>query len=78
MQSLKEMFGEHGHSARQETIRQIYNNKMAEGTSVREHCLKMITNQNILDVLGADIDGESQDILNWTAVRFIVLQMTVK
>ena len=32
---------------------------MAEGTSIREHCLKMITNQNILDVLGADIDGES-------------------
>ena len=72
------MFGKHGHSTRQETIRQIYNNKMAEGTSVREHCLKMITNQNILDGLGADSDGEFQDILNWTAVRFIVLQMTVK
>ena len=51
---------------------------MAEGTSIREHCLKMITNQNILDVLGDDIDGESQDILNWTAVRFIILQTTVK
>ena len=31
--SLKEMFGEEGRSARQETMRQIYNTKMAEGTS---------------------------------------------
>ena len=47
-------------SARQETIRLIYNTKMAEGTSVWEYCLKMISNLNILEVLGADIDGESQ------------------
>ena len=60
MLSLKEMFGEQGRSARQETIRQIYNTKMAEGTSVREHCLRMISNLNTLEVLGADIDGESQ------------------
>ena len=58
--SLREMFGEQGRSARQETIRQIYNTKMAEGTSVREYCLKMISNLNTLEVLGADIDGESQ------------------
>ena len=42
--SLKEMFGEQGYFARQENIRQIYNTKMVEGTSVREHCLKMISN----------------------------------
>ena len=54
------MFGEQGHSARQETMRQIYKTKMAEGTSVREHCLKMISNLNTLEVLGVDIDGESQ------------------
>ena len=59
MLSLKEMFGEHGRSARQETMRQIYNTKMAEGTSVKEHCLRMIFNMNTLEVLGADIDGES-------------------
>ena len=58
--SLKEMFGEQGRSVRQETMRQIYNSKMAEGTSVREHCLRMISNLNALEVLGADIDGESQ------------------
>ena len=60
MLSLKEMFGEQGHSTRQETMRQIYNTNMAEGALVRQHCLKMIFNLNTLEVLGAKIDGESQ------------------
>ena len=60
MLSLKEMFGEQGYFARKETMRQIYNTKMAEGTLVREHCLRMISHLNILEVLGVDIDGESQ------------------
>ena len=60
MLSLKEMFGEQVCSVRQETMRQIYNSKMAEGTSVREQCLRMISNLNTLEVLGADINGESQ------------------
>ena len=54
------MFGEQGRFARQEIMRQIYNTKMVEGSSVREHCLTMISNLNTLEVLGADIDGESQ------------------
>ena len=54
------MFGEQGCFARQETMWQIYNIKMAEGTTVREHCLRMICNLNTLEVLGVDIDGESQ------------------
>ena len=33
---------------------------MAKGTSVREQCLRMISHLNILEVLGADIEGESQ------------------
>ena len=41
-------------------MRQIYNTKMDEGTLVREHCLRMISNLNTLEVLGADIDGEFQ------------------
>ena len=60
MLSLKEMFGEQGRFARQETMRQIYNTKMAEGISVREYCLRMISHLNTPEVLGADIDGESQ------------------
>ena len=58
--SLKEMFGEQGRYAKQETIRQIYNTILAEGTLVREHCLRMISHLNTLEVLGVDIDGESQ------------------
>ena len=50
MLSLKEMFGEQGRFARQETMRQIYNTKMVEGNLVREHCLTMISNLNILEV----------------------------
>ena len=33
---------------------------MAEGRSMREHCLTVISNLNTLEVLGANIDGESQ------------------
>ena len=54
------MFGEQGRFARQEIMKQIYNTKMSKGSSVREHCLTMIFNLNTLEVLGADIDGESQ------------------
>ena len=60
MFSLKEMFGEQGHSARQDTMRLLLNTKMAQGNPVREHCLKMISYLNTLKVLGVDIDGESQ------------------
>ena len=33
---------------------------MTESTSVREHCLGMISNLNTLEVLSTDIDRESQ------------------
>ena len=60
MFSLKEMFGEQGRSARQDTMMLLLNTKMSRGTLVREHCLKMISYLNTLEVLGANIDGESQ------------------
>ena len=60
MLSLNEMFGKQGRSARQETMWQIYNTKMIDGTSLREHCLRMISNLNTLEVLGADINVKSQ------------------
>ena len=41
-------------------MRQIYNAKMTDGISVGENCLRMISNLNTLEVLGADIDGKSQ------------------
>ena len=54
------MFGKQGRLARQDTMRIILNSKMAQGTLIREHCLKMISYLNTLEILGADIDGESQ------------------
>ena len=62
MTSLKKKFGAQGHSTMQETMRQIYNTKMAEGTSIREHCLRMISHLNTLEVLSADIDEELKHI----------------
>ena len=41
-------------------MRLIVNTKMAQGTPIKEHCLKMIPYLNTLEVLGADINGESQ------------------
>ena len=55
MLSLKEIFGEQGRLAGQDTLRLILNTKIAQGTLVREHCLKMISYLNTLEVLGADI-----------------------
>ena len=38
----------------------LLNIKMAEGTPVRDHVLKMITHLNELEILGAEINDESQ------------------
>ena len=54
------MFGEQNHAARQVAMRALLNTKMAEGTPVRDHVLKMIAHLNELEILGAEIDGESQ------------------
>jgi hypothetical protein len=40
-------------------MRSLLNARMVEGTSVRDHCLKMIAFLNELEVLGAKIDAES-------------------
>ena len=42
MDSLKGMFGDHGRPARQVVMQKLMGAKMAEGTPVREHILKMI------------------------------------
>ena len=41
-------------------MKALLNMKMAEGTQVRDHVLKIIAYLNELEVLGAEIDGESQ------------------
>ena len=58
--NLKEMFGDHTHSARQKAMKDLMNTTMAETTPVRDHVLKMIDLLNELEILGAEIDKESQ------------------
>ena len=41
-------------------MRALLNTKMTEGTLVRDHILKMIAHLNELEILGAEIDDESQ------------------
>ena len=40
-------------------MRALLNTKIAEETPVRDHVLKMIAHLNELEILGAEIDGES-------------------
>ena len=58
--SLKEMFGDQGRAARQTAMKALLNTQMSEGTNVREHVLKMMSLLDELEVLGSEIDGESQ------------------
>ncbi|XP_059629824.1 uncharacterized protein LOC132272744 [Cornus florida] len=58
--NLKEMFGKQSRAAQQVAMKQIMNARMPEGTPVGEHLLKMISYFNELEVLGANIDGETQ------------------
>ena len=60
MMNLKEMFGEQNHAGRQVAMKALLNTKMAERTLVRDHVLKIISHLNELEILGAEIDGESQ------------------
>ncbi|KAH0698924.1 hypothetical protein KY284_013139 [Solanum tuberosum] len=58
--SLKEMFGEQNRAAKQTAMKALLTTKMAEGSSVREHVLKLMNYLNELEILGAEIDKESQ------------------
>ena len=40
-------------------MKALLNTKTAKGTPVRDHILKMITHLNELEILRAEIDGES-------------------
>ena len=60
MDSLKGMFGDHGRPARQVAMQRLMGAKIAEGTPVREHVLKMIGFLNELETLGAIIDTQTQ------------------
>ena len=58
--NVKEMFREQSRAARQVAMKALINTKMAEGTPIQDHVLKMISHLNELEILGAEVDGETQ------------------
>ena len=60
MYNLAEMFGDQSRQARQEAMRKLMNCRMKSGTPVRTHMLEVIGILNDLEVMGAEIDGETQ------------------
>lgn len=53
LSSMTEMFADKSRSERQAALKAIMNTRMAKGTSVREHMLKMMAHFNDAEVLGA-------------------------
>nr|XP_009620696.1 uncharacterized protein LOC104112466 [Nicotiana tomentosiformis] len=60
LKSHKEMFCMKNRTAKQTTVKALLNTKMDEGSSVKDHVLKIMGLLNELEVLGAVIDTESQ------------------
>ena len=54
------MFGEQSRAARQVAMKALLNTKMIEETPVQDHVLKMIAYLNELEILGVEIDAETQ------------------
>lgn len=54
------MFGEQNRAARQMAMKGLLNTRMSEGTPIRDHVIKMMGFINELEILGADIDSQSQ------------------
>ncbi|XP_070036304.1 uncharacterized protein LOC142167166 [Nicotiana tabacum] len=59
LESLKEMFREQYYAAKKTAIKALVNAKMAEGSSIRDHVLKMMGLLNEPEVFGAVINKES-------------------
>ncbi|KAL8114038.1 hypothetical protein AgCh_021072 [Apium graveolens] len=58
--NLKELFGDQNRAARKVAMKALMNTQMAEGTPVRDHVLKMVSHLNEIEILGAELDGETQ------------------
>ena len=54
------MFGDQNYATRFIAIKDLMNTTTIERTPVRDHVLKMISLLNELEILGSDIDGETQ------------------
>ncbi|KAA0060254.1 gag/pol protein [Cucumis melo var. makuwa] len=60
MDSLQEMFGQASYQINHDALKYIYNARMNEGASVREHVLNMMVHFNVAEMNGAVIDEASQ------------------
>ena len=58
--NLKKVFRDQGTLGRQAAMRTVMSTNMTDGTPVQEHVLKIMDSLNELDVMGAEIDAESQ------------------
>ncbi len=58
--NLAEMFGHQGRQARRLAVKSFMNCRMKPGTSVRDHMLVIMGHLNEMEILGAEIDGETQ------------------
>ena len=52
------MFGKHSRATRQVAMK-VLNTKMAEGTPIQDHVLKIISYLNEMEILGAEIDEKT-------------------
>ncbi|KAL0561491.1 hypothetical protein IC582_001919 [Cucumis melo] len=60
MDSLQEMFGQASYQIKHDALKYIYNARMNEGASVREHVLNMMVHFNVAEMNGVVIDEASQ------------------
>ncbi len=58
--NITEMFGDQGRQARQAAVRNFMNCRMKAGTPVRDHMMLIIGHLNEMEIMGAEIDGETQ------------------
>ncbi|XP_073129712.1 uncharacterized protein [Henckelia pumila] len=60
MESLQQMFGRPSEQARHEAVKAVMKCKMKNGSSVRDHVLKLINHFNDAEINGANIDEKTQ------------------
>ena len=59
MESLQEMFGQPSSQNQHEALKYVYNARMKEGQSVREHFYDLMVQFNVAKMNGAVIDEQS-------------------
>ncbi|XP_074374085.1 uncharacterized protein LOC141714466 [Apium graveolens] len=58
--NLKEPFGDRNRAATQVAMKALMNTQMTEETPIRGYILKMLSHLNEIEILGDELDGETQ------------------